>query len=107
MSEKVILELKADGALNKWWKVLITIGWSFFITYEMTIMLNQLYSSSPLCPFSDLGFDAWYWNSLYLCLGGFAMIWLALLCRILKNKICAEKIPLYVAFNIVSMGKLI
>ena len=97
-------ELETGGALNKWWKFVLTIAWLFFIAYEICIRLDQLYSSSPLCPFSDQYYDAWYWHWMYLCLGGFIMVWLVLVWRLFSNKISIEKIPLCVAFHIVSIG---
>lgn len=46
----------------------------------------------------------WFWNVCYAVLGGFIQVWLALFPKILSNISIEEKVPYFMAFNILSMA---
>jgi hypothetical protein len=79
-------------------------AWSLFIIFELAVFLDRKYSEKPLCPHSDYYFPQWYWYSNYGVLGGFFLVLFTIIMKLLQLKAVSKRIPLLVAFNIVTMG---
>lgn len=97
-------EFKKKSLLIRWRTPVYFSSWAFFIAYQVLIGLDRLYSPAPLCPHSDRQFQPWYHYICYGCLGGFLIVWLVLFIKLVRVNNSAKAIPLFVAFNIVSMG---
>jgi hypothetical protein len=93
-----------DSISYKWWKEICMGAWLLFILFEIAMRYNQLYSNRPLCPFSDEGYLEWYWRVRYACLGGFVLILITLIMKLFQMKKNNKKVPLLIAFHIVTMG---
>jgi len=65
---------------------------------------DKFLSSSPLCPHSDFDYGNIYWYICYGVLGGFLIVWISLLTKIIQSTPGSERVPYFTAFNIVSMG---
>lgn len=40
-----------------------------FLTFQIAVEFDRLYSKKPLCPHSDKDYPGWYWLTNYGCLG--------------------------------------
>jgi hypothetical protein len=92
------------GVLERYWLHYIAFAWAQFVAFEMGLTLDRKKSKVPLCPYSDKDYPPWFWYTIMGCLGGFIMIWLALFFKIVTLSANEQRIPLFVAINIVSMG---
>lgn len=104
LSKHKLCFLKILIILFRWWKPACLIGWTFFIAYELSVGLNNIYSSKPLCPSNDEEFPEIYWYIGFALLGAFFFSWCTLIVAILKLTPGYRRIPFTVALNVVSMG---
>eukprot|EP01041_Mallomonas_annulata_P002749 gene2749-5415_t len=95
-----------ESILCRWWKPACITAWVFFISYEVSICLDQMLNPYPLCPHSDVDYGYWYWFTNHLVLGGFILTWIMLFTKIVQMKAGPLRVPYLTAFNIVSMGTL-
>jgi hypothetical protein len=78
--------------------------------FELAQILNRKFSATPLCPHSDRAFPAWYSHGIAAVRGGFLLVWCAIGMRLLSMRartalqVAHERVPVLVAFSIVSMG---
>ena len=91
------------NVLSITWRSVVAFAWIQFIAFELGMVIDRFYSKEPLCPHSDHDYPRWYWNLMWCCLGGFVMIWLSLLMKVLSVT-KDQQSPLMVALHIVSMG---
>ena len=96
--------LDTQSVLHRTWKPIIACAWAYFIVWQIAIALDREYSPAPLCPYSDQGYGQWYDRVMFFVLGGFVLIWLLLVVRIVQFESGRKRLPLVVALNIVSMG---
>lgn len=89
--------------LDKMWESLCIYSWLMFITFELSIGLDRIYSEHPLCPYTAREYGPVYWHACFACLGGFILILCLLIIKVVQLK-GGKKIPLSVSINIVSMG---
>ena len=99
-----VKETQYEGnVLTITWRGFVAVAWIQFIAFELGMVIDRFYSKEPLCPHSDHDYPRWYWNLMWCCLGGFVMIWLSLLMKVLSVT-KDQQSPLMVALHIVSMG---
>ena len=82
------------------------IAWAIFVAYQIWNYVDHTFSHEPLCPYSDVTFEPWYFYTLFISLGGYTMA-----CTLLSVKIWIRVhmspesiVPLVVAANIVLIG---
>jgi hypothetical protein len=90
--------------LEKWWLHFTVGGWIIFLILELSVGFDRFFSKRPLCPHSDHYYPEWYWRTNFGCLGGFILILCVLFMKLFQLKPGSKRIPLLVAFNIVTMG---
>ena len=95
-----------DSVLFTYWKPVVSAAWTLFLSIHFFLWYDRTYNNSKFCPFTDENDNSIYWNITFVVFGGFLMIWLALLMKLLFLSHKIETVPLLVALNIVSMGTL-
>ena len=105
LSQTVHVQGKGD-VLSRWCNRVCLSAWIFFISFQIFIGCDRFYSAKPLCPYSEKEFDppAWYTATLYTCLGGFFMIWMALALKVYLTESSKARVLLFAGLQIVSMG---
>jgi len=92
------------NVLIKTWKIAVGSAWIFFIGFILFIGFDTIYSSNPLCPSYGYNFSSIFWHINYSVLGGFVLILMLIIMKILQFRSNGSLAPLYVALNIVTMG---
>jgi uncharacterized membrane protein len=101
----MLTSFEDDSIAHKWWKEICFAAWLFFILFETAIRYNQLYSNQPLCPYSDQDVNKeWYWPVRYAILGGFILVLITVIVKMLQMKKKDKKVPLYIAFHLIAQG---
>eukprot|EP01041_Mallomonas_annulata_P018180 gene18180-36985_t len=98
------LEQASTSIFCRWWKQACALTWIIFALYEVGIGYDYFFSGNPLCPFTDIKYDPWYWHTNFAVLGGFCLIWLMMLLKVTQMKIGVTRAPHLTAFNIVTIG---
>ena len=93
-----------NPVLARYWVQFCCVAWLLFLAFELALGFDRLSSENPLCPASDSDYPEWYWRTNFGCLGAFLFILCVLVTRLLQQKTGTKRIPLLVAFNIVTMA---
>jgi uncharacterized membrane protein len=105
VESSLLTSFEDDSIAHKWWKEVCCASWLSFILFQTVIRYNQLYSKQPVCPFSDEDVNKeWYWPIRYAILGGFILVLITVIVKMLQMKKKDKKVPLYIAFYIITLG---
>ena len=105
VESSLLTSYEDDSIAYKWWKEICWAAWLFFILFEIAIRYDQLHSVQPLCPYSDQDVDReWYWPVRYAIFGGFILVLITVIVKMLQMKKSDRKVPLLIAFHIILIG---
>ena len=80
-------------------------AWIFFIFYQVAIGCDKFFSVKPICSHNTINELGSNYNIVgFVVLGGFMMVWIIVLIKIIRSKSKSERTPLIVQFNILSMS---
>lgn len=74
--------LECNTVLNMYWKPFVSVAWFHFIVFQIAMECDKRLSPDPLCPYSDIDFEAWYWRIHAAVLDVFICIWVLILIRL-------------------------
>ena len=94
----------SNSILYRWWFTASLSTVSFFVFYQILILIDQKYSANPLCPYEDKHYGAWYWSINYSVCGAFGITWIMLVLKIFQSNKDKQKIPYLTTFCLVSLG---
>ena len=94
------------GVIERLWVPAVSIAWVIFIVFQLGLGIDRTVNGKKsLCPHSDASYPVWYWYINMCCLGGFILIWLALVMKIAFMEDGGKfRASLMVAIHIVTMG---
>lgn len=96
--------LKKGSLLCDHWKKACGVAWAVFVPYEIAIGLDRLYSKHPLCPYNASSFNDWFRPITCGVVGGFVLLWLLMIDKLRQIRCEYKRVPLLVAFNIVTIA---
>lgn len=97
-------EAAAGSVLYRTWRTACISAWIIHIFLEVGVGLDKLFSTHPFCAKSNSNLGVFYLYSCSIAFGGFLFTWLILLTRILQTAPGIDRVPYFVAFNVVSIG---
>ena len=80
------------------------LSWIIFIGLELFLLFNHKFSSQPLCPNNSDKYEIWYWYSYYGIFGGFLVVCMILLMKLVRSKPGKERTLFYFTLNNVSIA---
>ena len=83
-----VFEVKS--LLSNYWKPFVVTAWVHFIVFQVALECNRRLSAEPICPYSDIDSDAWYWRVHNGILDAFISLWVLLAFKLLR----ADKSPM-------------
>ena len=99
-----VYELK-EGVLEKWWKHALALAWVVYICFQVGFGIDHAVNGEQsLCPYNDENFPGWYYRINYCVVGGFVLIFLVLLIKIISIDPGNHRVPLIINLHIVGMG---
>ena len=95
---------QGPSVLQRTWHTMLGSAVAYFVVFQAAFGVANLSHMTPMCPHTSEGFPFWYFASCYSVLGGFMMIWLLLVVKVLTIKEENKRVPIWVALGIVTMA---
>lgn len=95
--------LENESILDKLWSPVCIYSWFIFTAMQLGVGYNRMYNASPLCFHTAKHYGIAYFNTYYICVGGFILTLSSLVMKLWRLK-GGQRVPILVSINIVSMA---
>lgn len=85
---------------------IICFAWIQWLTLQIGMEWNHISSARAICPYDDYQYPTWYWYSLFLMLGGFLILQLVLIIKILMSRPGIERQTYFPTLNVIVLATL-
>ena len=66
--------------------------------------VDRYHSKHPLCYHSDVDYGKWYWISLHIIIGGFVIVWVIFVTKMIQTNPGTERKICIIGFNAITIA---